>query len=276
MELLKSPYARGLRLGDVLYFGANLAFVGVLVLIIFVWQLPLLAFVLAILSKWRIFAVRPRYWGINLRSNLPDLIFITSTVGLAIHPLAESTAQLAWLALLGVWLIVIKPRSSGTMMLLQAGGSQFVAITALLSYAAFIPINQLYILVVVLGAWLAGYAAARHAITSYETEPKTEFFALLWGFIVAQLVWLFSHWLQVYAPRGLPGLEVPQIALILLLLAFCAQRAYALQRQIRDNEDPRVRKAATKRALNSTYVAAGFSASFIIIILLTTNWTITI
>ena len=33
-----------------------------------------LGLVLVLLSKWRMFAVRPRYWVLNLKSNLVDLI----------------------------------------------------------------------------------------------------------------------------------------------------------------------------------------------------------
>lgn len=274
MELLKSPSGRELRLGDALYVVASIGFVGVLALIIFVWQLPVLAIVLAVLSKWRILAVRPRYWSANLRSNLPDLVFIVGATALVIHPLAGVVAQVAWMLLLTVWLLVIKPRTSRVMMLVQAGATQFVGLAALLSYSAFITMNQVYMLAIVVGAWMIGYASARHAISSYESEPKTEFLALLWGLVVAQLVWLFSHWLQVYSLA--PGLDIPQVALILLLLSFCAQRVYALQRQIRNNDDARMRKAATRHALRNTYGAAVFSASFVIIILLTTNWTITI
>lgn len=274
MEFLKTYSGKGVRLGDALHMAANLAFVGVLALLIFAWQLYLLALVLAILSKWRILAVRPRYWGVNLRSNILDLIFIISVTALTIHPLAGVFAQAWWLLLLAVWLLVLKPRTTRPMMLVQAGVAQFIGMTALLSYAAFIPLNQLYTLAVVIGAWVIGYAAARHAITSYDTEPKTEFFALLWGFIVAQLTWLFSHWLQIYTIA--PGLEIPQIALLLLLLSFCAQRAYWLQRHVVENDDARFRKASTKRALKSTYAAGAFAMTFIAVILLTTNWTITI
>lgn len=274
MEFLKISYKRGVHLADALYIAANIVFVTLLVLVIFVWQLPVLALVLAALSKWRILAVRPRYWGINLRSNLVDLLFIVSVTSLAVNPLAEVAAQIAWLTVLAVWLLVVKRLSSQTMMLVQAAATQVVGVTALLQYTAFITINQLFMLAVVAGAWLIAYATARHALSTYDSEPKTEFFALLWGFIAAQLTWLFAHWLQVYGLA--PGFVIPQVALVLLLLSFCAQRAYGLQRQIRVAEDARMRKAATKRELRSTYMAAGFSVSLIIVILLTTNWTITI
>jgi len=275
MELLKVPSSGGLKISDALHVGANALFVAALGLLIFVWQLTIVAFLLAIFSKWRILAVRPRYWGVNIRSNLPDLIFIVSTVGLAISPLATNVAsQAAWLTLLAVWLLVIKPRSNQDMMLIQSLMVQFVGITALFAYASFIASNQLFAFVTVTGGWIIGYAAARHAISSYESEARLEFFALLWGFIVAQLVWLFGHWLQVYTLA--PGFEIPQLALLILLLSFCAQRAYNLQRQVIVADDRAMRKVATKQALKSAYTAAGFALTLIVIILLTTSWTITI
>lgn len=274
MELLKSPSGRGLRLGDLMFVLANVSFVAVLALLIFLWQLGILALILAVLSKWRILAVRPRYWGINLRSNLLDLIFVVGATALMINPLATVYAQIAWMVLLAVWLLFIKPLSSRRMMSLQAAAAQFVGLVALMTYAAFIPINQIYIIAVVAGAWVIGYATARHVVTSFESESKVEFLAVLWGLLSAQLAWLFSHWLQVYSIT--PGFEIPQLALIILLISFSAQRAYVLQRYVQETDDPHMRRAASRQALKSTYAASAFSASFVILILLTTNWSISI
>lgn len=276
MELLKSPSGRGLRLGDAMHLTANIGFIGVMALLVFAWQLQVLALVLAVLSKWRILAVRPRYWGINLRANLLDLVFIVSVTLLIINPLAALYAQISWVVLLAVWLLIIKPMTSRNMMIAQAGIAQFVGFVALTAYAGFVSMNQVYLLIIVLGAWVIGYATARHVMSSYESEPKIEFFALAWGLIVAQLAWLFSHWLQIYANPSVPGFEIPQLALLVLLLSFSAQRVYVLQRQLRIADDPHVRRAASRKILKSTYVASAFSISFIVVILLTTNWSITI
>ncbi|HEX6462111.1 MAG TPA: hypothetical protein VFZ58_02430 [Candidatus Saccharimonadales bacterium] len=268
MELLKTPN-KGARLGDILHIGANVLFVCAIALCVFVLQLPLVALVLAFLSKWRILAVRPRYWSVNLRTNLLDLLFVISVTLLIINPFASFYASLFWTFMLALWLLVIKPRSTRMMMGLQAGVMQFVALTALSLYVDMgIKISQLYVLVLILGAWIIGYAVARHIATSFDDESKIEFFGFVWGSIVAQLVWLFSHWMFVY--RITPGLEIPQIALIMLLLAFVAQRVYGAQRLL--VHDERARKATTKQQLRSLYVAAGLAGALLIVVLGTTSW----
>lgn len=275
MELLRKAYpSQGIHLADVLYVAANAVFVTVLILLLFVWQLPALAFILAIFSKWRILAVRPRYWGINLRSNLVDIIFIASAVALAAYPEASTASQITWLSLLAVWLFVVKRLSSHPAVLVQAASALLLGLTALFSYLSFIELNQIFFLGAAAGAWLVGYAAARHALAMYKSEPKTEFFALLWGLISAEVAWVFSHWLQTYELA--PGFVIPQVALILLLLSFSAQRVYHLQRQINDRKDKSMKKKATKRALSNTYGAVGLSTILILVILLSTDWTISI
>ena len=53
------------------------------VLITLLSNSPLIGLILVITSKWRVFAVRPRYFWINLKSNLVDYIVGISTVLLA-------------------------------------------------------------------------------------------------------------------------------------------------------------------------------------------------
>lgn len=274
MELLKFSSGKGVRFGDALHVLANVGFVGLIALVVFIGQLPLLALVLVLVSKWRIFAVRPRFWSINLRANLLDIIFIVSVVSLAIHPAVTPLAQAFWLLVLAVWQVVLKQLSGQSLMVLQAALGQFVGLMALLAYAAYISVGQLYMVAIVIGAWGIGYAAARHIMASYDHEPKTEFFGLLWGFVVAQLTWLLSHWLQVYVI--IPGVSIPQIALIVILLGFAAWRVYAMQRYATEHDDLRFRKKGSQRELRSMYVAILFTVSLLLVILLTNSWTIAI
>ncbi len=275
MELLKFTSGKGLRFGDALHILANVVFVALLALIVFVGQLQLLALLLVLFSKWRIFAVRPRFWNINLRSNLLDLVFVVSVISLAIHPMAGAIAQATWLFIFAAWQIVVKQLTSRTAMLVQAALGQLFGLMALLSYAAyFVPGSQLYLVTVVLGAWVIGYAAARHIMASYDNEPKTEFFALLWGFIVAEVVWLLGHWLHVYTIMA--GIEIPQVTLIVMLIGFCSQQIYSLQRYILEHDDQYIRKKSTQNELRKAYIAGAFSLSLVVVVLVTTSWTITI
>jgi hypothetical protein len=52
-------------------------------------RFPTMGYILVLLSKWRMFAVRPRYWLANVRANMTDLI-----VGLSIVSFMNNTASL--------------------------------------------------------------------------------------------------------------------------------------------------------------------------------------
>ena len=68
---------------------------------------------LVLLSKWRVVAVRPRYWILNIKSNLVDLVVGISIVMLVY--MAGTDGLNAWHIILTViyiiWLGGIKPRS---------------------------------------------------------------------------------------------------------------------------------------------------------------------
>ena len=73
MELLKSVRKRSF-LSKVAYVILNIALAVALLVIVIVVNVPWPALGLVLLSKWRIFAVRSRYWIANIRANMIDLI----------------------------------------------------------------------------------------------------------------------------------------------------------------------------------------------------------
>lgn len=174
-----------------------------------------LAASLIILSKWRMFAVRLRYWPANFRANGVDI-----TVGFAavIFMAQSSTAswQLVWAVAYAFWLIFVKPGSSVWKTSLQA----FIAQTAGLM-ALYIALGDASIFVLVLLTWLICYSVARHFFTSFE-EPYTSLYAHTWGYVAAALTWLLGHWLVYY------GL-VAQPTLLLTVLGFGFAALYYLE-----------------------------------------------
>ena len=71
----------------------------------------ILGVVLVLLSKWRVIAVRPRYWWLNIKANLVDY---TVGISLALLVYLAGTEGLnAWhiilTAIYAFWLIVVKP-----------------------------------------------------------------------------------------------------------------------------------------------------------------------
>ena len=78
--------------------------------------------------------------------------------------------------------------------------------------------------VVVLLSWIVGYASARH-ILSGRHESHINFLSLLWGFIVAEVMWLAYHWTIGYQVSE--TLQLPQIVVIITAISFVAERVYS-------------------------------------------------
>ena len=93
-------------------------------------QFDSLAFALVILSKWRMFAVRPRFWAANIRANSIDLMVGLSTV-VFITQADSLWNQLLWVAGYATWLWVIKPGKSIPMVTFQDFIGQLMSLSAL-------------------------------------------------------------------------------------------------------------------------------------------------
>lgn len=81
----------------------------------------LIGLVLVVISKWRIFAVNHRYWLVNIRASLVDIIVGTSFVLLA-YAAGTEFLPVHYALIIGyaIWLILIKPRSSTNFTIIQA------------------------------------------------------------------------------------------------------------------------------------------------------------
>lgn len=173
-----------------------------------------LAVAVVLLSKWRMFVVRPRYWLINLISNAVDIIVGVSTVVFMSHT-QSMAAQLGIAALYAIWLIFIKPGSSVLSVSLQALISQAVGMVAIYMTWTTAPT-----LGMVVASWLISYLSARHFFTSFE-DDYNDFYAFTWAYFTAALVWLLGHWLLFYG-------VIPQPALLLTVLGFGLAGMYYL------------------------------------------------
>ena len=227
MEFLKLVRRRSF-LSEVVYMVLNIAFAVALVVVIRYTESIPLALGLVLISKWRVLAVRARYWFVNVRSNLVDLIVSVSVV---LHLYAIDTSTLSdfrQLVLMGivtllyiVWLLVIKPRSKRSYVALQAGIAIFLGTAALFTISFSWPVS-----LVVVGMWLIGYSAANHILNTYDDETHVLFLSLAWSLVFAQLGWVAYHWTIAYSLPVVTSLLVPQIAIIALLVGFIAHKAY--------------------------------------------------
>jgi len=222
MELLKSVRKRSF-LSEVAYVVLNIALAVALLVIVIVVNVPWPALGLVLLSKWRIFAVRSRYWMANIRANMIDLIVGISMVVLLYSAGEDRVAQICLTALYIAWLLFLKPRSKRRYVASQAAVGLLFGIAAIVQISPELPSS-----LVVLMSWLVGYSATRHVL-SVEHETHINFLSLLWGFVVAEIMWLTYHWTIGYAVGG--NLQLSQATIIVLALSFLAERIYMSYRR---------------------------------------------
>lgn len=191
----------------------NLLLVGLLLLFIAKpISIPALAVVVLLLSKWRMLAVKPRYWLANIRSNMVDIGVGLSTITFMWR--AEHLwVQLVWAVIYAAWLIFLKPRSSMAMVILQAMLAQGAMLIAL--HGSF---PDWGVLALVGFTWLICYSSARHFFGAFEESSGREI-AYFWGLFGAELAWVLSHWQLGYG-------FVPQVALLITVIGYVLAVSY--------------------------------------------------
>lgn len=168
-----------------------------------------------LLSKWRMFAVRPRFWLANIRTNAVDLI-----IGLSVLALMDGT-QTNWLQLLYaflwiLWLIFIKPRNDVLWVSLQALSAQAVGLTAIFS-----ALDHQSLMVLVLAVGFTCFFCAHHFFYSFD-EEHIRVLAYIWAYFGAALTWILGHWLIYYYH------VIAQPTLLLFTIAFSLGTLYYL------------------------------------------------
>jgi hypothetical protein len=225
MEFLRVVKRRSV-LSETIYILLNIALaVGVLIAI---WATgtPWLALALVLLSKWRVLAVRPRYWFAHIEANMVDFIVSISAVTLVF--LAGQSAggrgvfaQVVLTLAYAAWLLLLKPRARRGFVVAQAGVAILLGTMSLASVSYEWPSS-----LVVACMWIIGYSSARHILVAYG-DNDIRLLSLIWGFVVAELGWVAYHWTIAYPLFFLPGIKLPQEALLILGLSFLAERAYS-------------------------------------------------
>ncbi len=175
---------------------------------------PLIGIILVFLSKWRMLAVRPRYWELNIKSNLVDLIVGNSIVLIAYcSGRVFLPVHVILMVLYSLWLIVIKPRSSESAANIQSLAAIVFGTIALVLMTA--SANSIFMAI---GGFIIGYAAARHILV--QGDGKDYNTIILAGAIIsAEICWLCHSWLIVYSFTG-SGIIIPQLSIIMAIVAF--------------------------------------------------------
>ena len=170
-------------------------------------KIPQGAVVVVLITKWRMFAVRPRFWPAIVRANAVDIIVGLSTVVFMTHSNNSASLQLFWAFLYMLWQVFIKPGRGVFKVSLQALIGQTYGLMAL-----FIAWPEASIFVLVIGVWAVCYLAARHFLTAFE-ESYISMYSHTWGYFAAAIAWLSAHWLLFYG-------VVAQPTLLLTVLGF--------------------------------------------------------
>lgn len=165
-----------------------------------------IAYAVVLLSKWRMLAVRPRHWPANIRANAVDIIVGLSLVSFIANAPSQSW-QLVWALSYGIWLVLIKPRSTVFWGAVQAGIGQILGLAAI-----YVLWGRAQLIVLVLASWLTCYLAARHFLSSFD-EPLNSLLAHGWGYFAAALTWALGHWLLYYGFVSQPMLLLSVIGL---------------------------------------------------------------
>lgn len=222
MELIKSARKHGSLVSEVVYILLNVGLASSVLGLVYLFpDLPILAYLLVILSKWRVLAVRPRFWWDNFQANFLDLLLGISVVTMLSSAREVFVLQLVIAGLYALWLVILKPMTTRSAVQAQAAVAQFVAITALFSTA-----YAWSSWAVVLSMWVIGYVSARHTLVAYEEDDIT-FLSLIWGLITAELGWVAYHWTIAYSFGSSDSIfKIPQLAIILTLLGYLASHSY--------------------------------------------------
>lgn len=217
MELIKSQSKKKL-LVSVLKILFDVAFVLAIFVSIYFLQQAYVAVALVLLSKWRMFFVRIRFWWKNLLSNMPDIVFGLSMVAL-LYFAGEWWLQVVFAVIYLVWIIFIKPKSKRKYIILQASLVQFFGI-----WAAFTVAHMMWLPVVLLVNFAIGFIVARHVLMEYEEEDSRLDLTMIWGVALAMMAFPAFHWTLTYSFFSV--LLIPQIAILDILLGITAWKLY--------------------------------------------------
>lgn len=174
----------------------------ILVLSGFAWAAALVV----LLAKWRMFAMKPRYWLPNLRANSVD-IFVGLSVVVFLAGTSTFFVQVFWTLFFLAWTLWIKPKSDQIAVMVQALIAQALALIAFYQVSSDHPI-----VVGVLIVGLICYVSARHYLGAFEESHYRQISAI-WAWFGASMAWVLEHWLIEY-------LTLAQISIIITVVGY--------------------------------------------------------
>lgn len=201
--------------GSWLYAALNFGFALSVLIAITIFSSPLAAFIILCLSKWRVFAVKPRFWWANIQSNAVDFIVGMSYIIWLLQ--APNNISNVILLLVGyiVWLLLIKPSSNKILVSAQGLVALFFGLSSILMLGY--EWNSILLVALELVVVLV---SLRHILSIYANE-SLNYYAIVWALFNLELLWLLNFWVIAYPITWL-GFYLVQAALVVLLVNLVA------------------------------------------------------
>lgn len=223
--------------------------VGVLLFVLA--KAPYLAAALILLSKWRVFAVQPRYWLANVRSNSVDTIFGLSTV-LLISSTGRLDIQIIFALIYAIWLLYVKPKSDTVWVSIQAIAAQTIGLAAVQDFVANESQQVWPELAVVFVSFLIALSCARHFLSSYEDRYLSAL-SFAWALFIAELIWILDHWVTFYTRY------IAHVTILSVIFSYVVARLY----------DKAHNESLTHREIRNMTI---FSCVILLVVVLLSNW----
>lgn len=228
MEFLKIIKRRSF-INEVVYIVLNVALALTTMILVRATGTYWPAILLVLISKWRILAVRPRFWVANIQANLVSIIVsISHVIFLYLTQnvtdlsdtqvfVFQSILVLSYIS----WLLFIKPKSKRFFVVMQGG----IALMAGL-LVVFATLYSWPVIFTVAMSWVITYSSTKHVLGSYDDEKHIRLLSSLSGLVVAEISWLAYHWLVAYNIPFVDGIILPQSIIIIFCLAFLFYKSY--------------------------------------------------
>jgi len=225
--LTQGGLRRGGVLSTIIYYFMQVAIATVSIVVTAMSGMWIFGILLVLASKWRVFAVNPKYWWMNIKANLVDMTVRVGFVMLAYFAGVELMPAHAVLASLYViWLLFVKPQSGSVAAEVQSLCAVFLGMTVFVTSAILMGESgmslDLTMSFVVVVSFIVGYGSLRHILSQSE-DYQFDLVTLGWGLLFAQMSWVLYHRVILYY---LGSVIVPQMAVILTLGSFLFFRVY--------------------------------------------------
>ena len=216
------------RISKILHIILNILLGAGSVLITALTKSWVLGILLVFVSKWRIFAVRPRFWFLNIKSNLIDIIIGSSFVLISYYITNGTNPLIAHYilaALYAIWLTIIKPISNEKGVIVQSLSAIFLGSTAVVLLTSPLEPNETSIaeLILAVTEFIIGYAAARHILIQKSAKDFI-LLSMVCGLLCGEIS-IFTHaWSILYTISDF--IIIPQLSIILTIASFSIIKIY--------------------------------------------------